>query len=113
MKKATRIIAFSLTLICCCVLASVITTNLVNKKSDGTPSVVISTASPYKFVSNVLKAIGYDTAGVDDLDMADILCKMSKVPIPDAIDQIRNAKILHDTVCAVEDMEETVIDFLS
>ena len=35
---------------------------------------------------------------------------MSKVPIPDAIDQIRNAKILHDTVCAVEDMEETVID---
>ena len=33
MKKATRIIAFSLTLICCCVLASVITTNLVNKKN--------------------------------------------------------------------------------
>ena len=87
--------------------------NLVNRRNDNTPSVVISTASPYKFVGNVLKAIGYDTAGVDDLDMADILCKMSKVPIPDAIDQIRNAKILHDTVCAVEEMEETVIDFLS
>ena len=33
MKKATNIVAFSLTLICCCVLASVITTNLVNKKN--------------------------------------------------------------------------------
>ena len=33
MKKATKIIAFSLTLICCCIGASIITTNLVNKKN--------------------------------------------------------------------------------
>ena len=36
MKKATNIVAFSLTLICCCVLASVITTNLVNKAAEKT-----------------------------------------------------------------------------
>ena len=51
MKKATRIIAFSLTLICCCVLASVITTNLVNKKNtvyvpaDNAPYATLSQAS--------------------------------------------------------------------
>ena len=51
MKKATRIIAFSLTLICCCVLASVITTNLVNKKNtvyvpaDNAPYTTLSQAS--------------------------------------------------------------------
>ena len=51
MKKATNIVAFSLTLICCCVLASVITTNLVNKKntvyvpSDNAPYTTLSQAS--------------------------------------------------------------------
>lgn len=51
MNKATRIIAFSLTLICCCVGASIITTNLVNKKNivyvpgDNTPYTTLSHAS--------------------------------------------------------------------
>lgn len=51
MKKATRIIAFSLTLICCCVGASIITTNLVNKKNtvyvpgDNTPYTTLSQVS--------------------------------------------------------------------
>lgn len=51
MKKATNIVAFSLTLICCCVLASVITTNLVNKKNtvyvpaDNAPYTTLSQAS--------------------------------------------------------------------
>ena len=51
MKKATNIVAFSLTLICCCVLASVITTNLVNEKNtvyvpaDNAPYTTLSQAS--------------------------------------------------------------------
>ena len=51
MKKATKIVAFSLTLICCCVLASVITTNLVNKNNtvyvpaDNAPYTTLSQAS--------------------------------------------------------------------
>lgn len=51
MKKATRIIAFSLSLICCCVLASVITTNLVNKRNivyipgDNAPYTTLSQVS--------------------------------------------------------------------
>ena len=51
MKKATNIVAFSLTLICCCVLASVITTNLVNKNNtvyvpaDNAPYTTVSQAS--------------------------------------------------------------------
>ena len=34
MKKAIKIVLFSLTLICCCVLASVVTANLVSKKNS-------------------------------------------------------------------------------
>jgi len=53
MKKAIKIATFSLALICCCVLASVITTNLVNKKnnqiiyvpSDNAPYTTLSQAA--------------------------------------------------------------------
>ena len=34
MKKVTKIVAYSVVLICCCVGASVIATNLVNKKNN-------------------------------------------------------------------------------
>ena len=34
MKKVINVVLFSLTLICCCILASVVTTNLVNKKNS-------------------------------------------------------------------------------
>ena len=50
MKKATNIVAFSLTLICCCVLASVITTNLVNRKNT---VYVPSDSAPYTTLSQV------------------------------------------------------------
>ena len=36
MKKTTSIIAYTLTCVCCCVFASVITTNLVNRKNSNT-----------------------------------------------------------------------------
>ena len=53
MKKATRIVAYSIVLICCCVGASVITTKLVNKNNDkvvyvseqGAPYTTLSQAS--------------------------------------------------------------------
>ena len=53
MKKATKIIALSLVLICCCVFASVVTTKLVNKKNsnivyipaDNAPYTTLSQAS--------------------------------------------------------------------
>ncbi|MCR5420013.1 MAG: threonine synthase [Lachnospiraceae bacterium] len=75
---------------------------------DENKSVIVSTASPYKFVSNVLKAIGEDVSDKDDFELADRLSELSKVKIPPAVEEIRNAKILHDTVCEVSQMKETV-----
>lgn len=52
MKKATRIVAYAVVLICCCVGASVITTNIVNKNSkvvyvseQGAPYTTLSQAN--------------------------------------------------------------------
>lgn len=87
--------------------------NLQHKKNDSTKSVVISTASPYKFTRNVLSAIDPGLISGDDLEMADALSKISKVPIPKAVTHLRDAKIIHDNVCDISDMPDVVKEFVS
>lgn len=82
------------------------------KTKDETVSVVVSTASPYKFTRSVMAAIAPLVDLDDDFEMIKKLSEMSKVDIPDAIKQIMDAKILHDTVCKVEEMEDSVKSFL-
>lgn len=53
MKKRTKIVAYSLLLIGCCVAAAGVTTHLVNKKnSRNTPVYVTESNLPYSFASN-------------------------------------------------------------
>ena len=82
------------------------------KSGDKTPTVISSTASPYKFTGSVLRAIdpGYESA--DDFDKADRLYELSKISIPKAVSEIRTAPILHKTICEVDEMEKTVKEFL-
>lgn len=79
---------------------------------DETVSVIASTASPYKFLRSVMTAIDSSYKEMDDFALIDELCKLSGVSIPKAIDDIRNAKVLHDTVCAKEEMKDMVKGFL-
>lgn len=74
-------------------------------------SVVVSTASPYKFTRNVLKALNVAEAsdmGIDDFELVDMLCKISGVKIPKAVEEIRTAEILHNAVVEVSEMESLV-----
>ena len=86
--------------------------DLENKKNDSTVSVVVSTASPYKFARNVLLAIDPSLISDDDLEMADALSGLSKVPVPKAVTTLRDAKIIHDTVVDINGMPDTVRDFV-
>ena len=75
---------------------------------DENKCVIVSTASPYKFTRNVMKAIGQESGEPDDFFLIDKLGELSKVKVPPAVEEIRNAKILHDTVCEVSEMKEIV-----
>ncbi len=79
---------------------------------DDTKTVIASTASPYKFARSVMTAIdsGYDA--MEDFKLIDELEKISKVKIPAAIAQIKNAPILHDKECGKDEMRDTVIKLL-
>lgn len=66
---------------------------------DKTPTVIASTASPYKFTRSVMDAIDPAYDAEDDFELVDELNKVSKTAIPKAIEEIRTAPVLHDTVC--------------
>ena len=75
---------------------------------DKTPTVIASTASPYKFTRSVMDAIDPAYDAVDDFELVDELNNVSKTAIPKAIEEIRTAPVLHDTVCETAGMEDEV-----
>ena len=81
-------------------------------KDVDTKTVIASTASPFKFTRSVMKAIDskYDLMG--DFELVDELSKLGNVEVPQAIEEIRTAEVLHDTVCEVEEMPAVVKKFL-
>ncbi|MBO5621938.1 MAG: threonine synthase, partial [Butyrivibrio sp.] len=79
---------------------------------DDTVTVIASTASPYKFTRSVMNALGHGDDSKDDFALADKLCELSGVEIPEAVSSIRNAKIRHKTVVDRTEMEKAVKEFL-
>ena len=73
-----------------------------------TKTVIASTASPFKFTRSVMDAIDPKYDSMTDFELVDELSKLGKVKVPNAIEEIRDAKILHNTVCDVDQMENTV-----
>lgn len=79
---------------------------------DFKPSIIASTASPYKFARSVMEAIDQNYEKLSDFELIDELGKISNVEIPNAIEEIRTAPVLHHTVADVEDMPAIVKELL-
>ncbi len=79
---------------------------------DKTKCLIASTASPYKFPKSVIKAIKAEDAEQDDFALTKLLSSLSGVKIPEAVANLENAKILHDTVCETEEMQRIVEEHL-
>lgn len=75
---------------------------------DDAKTVIASTASPYKFTRSVMNAIdvGYDS--MSDFELVDELSKIAGTEVPQAIEEIRTAPVLHSTVCEAGQMQKTV-----
>ena len=84
----------------------------MKETDDNAKTVIASTASPFKFTRSVMNAIDakYDAKG--DFELVDELSGLSGVKVPQAIEDIRTAPVLHERQCDVEDMKETVKEFL-
>ena len=80
---------------------------------DTAKTVIASTASPFKFTRSVMNAIDkakYDS--MTDFELVDELSKIANVTVPQAIEDIRTAPVLHNRICDRTEMEETVKNIL-
>jgi threonine synthase len=84
----------------------------VKNTGDASKSVIVSTASPYKFANSVLAALKVEEIPADDYDQAIVLKKVSGTNIPNAVEEIRIAPVLHNTVCATAKMQDMVEEIL-
>lgn len=82
--------------------------------SDETFSIVLSTASPYKFCDSVLEALE-DTVIDDHADPFALVHKLNEkteLPIPERMLALENMPVLHQEVIDGKDMQETVSKIL-
>ncbi len=71
-------------------------------------TVILSTASPYKFSASVLKALGAPITD-NEFEMIRSLHALTNAPIPESLAKLDEAKTLHNDKIAKEDMEKYVL----
>ncbi len=79
-------------------VASAVYGKYQKQTGDATRTVIVSTASPFKFESAVMEALGKPHE-LPDLELADALSEVSGVSVPKAVSGLRDAEIRHKTVC--------------
>ncbi len=80
---------------------------------DSRPTVIASTASPYKFSAAVLEGVEGKVFTGSEFETVERLEAITKAPVPAPIAALRTAKPRFKNVCQKEDMLQTVLDFLT
>ena len=82
-------------------------------KSD-IPTVIDSTASPYKFSASVLDAVlNGEAPKLDEFEMVDELNKVTNVSIPTPLASLKDKSVRFNDVCNKEDMSQMVFKLLN
>ena len=66
----------------------------------------------FKFTRSVMDAIDEKYDNMSDFELVDELSKIANVVVPNAIEEIRTANILHDNICDKEEMADIVKQYL-
>ncbi|MCI8772832.1 MAG: threonine synthase [Lachnospiraceae bacterium] len=89
-------------------VASAVCQKYREETGDTRKTVIASTASPFKFTRSVMNAIDSKYDSMTDFELVDELSRLANVKVPNAIEEIRTAPVVHDTVCEKEEMKQTV-----
>lgn len=81
----------------------------VKATKDETPTVIASTASPYKFSKAVLEAIGCETALSSEFDMVEKLHELTGVEVPAPLANLRGKEPRFSEVTDKEQMQGVVL----
>lgn len=76
---------------------------------DETKTVIVSTASPYKFPGDVLLSLGEDTAGLSGFEAARRLSEVTGTSVPQQILELKNKQERHNAVVDIDGMKQAVL----
>ena len=79
---------------------------------DDRPTVIASTASPYKFANSVLSAVS-DEKTQSEFDTVRLLSDITKTEIPEPIKALENATVRFKEICEKDDMLNAVYSALN
>lgn len=86
----------------------------VKATGDDIPTVIDSTASPYKFSASVLNAVlNGKTPELDEFEMVDELNKTTGAAVPMPLASLKNKQVRFNDVCNKEDMSQMVFKLLN
>ncbi|NLB33252.1 MAG: threonine synthase, partial [Tissierellia bacterium] len=78
----------------------------INTK-DNTVSIVLATASPFKFSKSVYKSL-FGNSGDNEFELMDEISNKANVSIPENLKNLQNKKVLHNDICNVNEMDDYV-----
>lgn len=85
-----------------------------NETKDTVPTVIASTASPFKFNESVLSALGVskEMDGKNDFELLNMLSDISGMEIPGSLSELENKSKRFTGVCKKDALLETVSNFI-
>ena len=81
--------------------------------ADDTPSVIVATASPYKFAADVLEALTGDSAGRDPFTASEEIQRLTGIPMPEQVRGLRELPVRHTAECDRDKMGQAVLDVMA
>ncbi len=82
-----------------------------DRTGDSTPTLIASTASPYKFAAAIAESIGLGQ-GADPFETIEKLREETGIPVPEGLRDLKARRIIHKEVIRREDMKQRVRQLL-
>ena len=79
---------------------------------DETPTVIVSTASPYKFADAVLRAVSHQPVPDDDFARLRALRECTGVPVPAPLEALQTKPVRFTEHCEKKEMKQAVLSML-
>ena len=77
---------------------------------DDTPTVIVATASPYKFAADVVSAVAGGERAGDPFAASEELERITGIPMPAQVRELRNLPVRHRAECERDRMGEAVLN---
>lgn len=84
----------------------------VRQTGDNTPTILASTASPFKFGEAVSNAVGIEVVGLNDFEILEKLASAAKLNLPMAVRELKTKPVLHINLAKKHELKAVIENFL-